>query len=172
LAKEPESRTEATRPCSLADVRALARIASQFDLSEVELERGGERIRIRRERNGAGGGAGSERGDNGHASRRVQDEPAGARDGGPPADAAGPAGLLISSPFVGTFFRSPSPDADPFVKEGQSVRKGQTLCIVEAMKLMNEIEAEVDCKILEILVKNGDPVEFGQSLFRVLASVR
>ncbi|MBK6849423.1 MAG: acetyl-CoA carboxylase biotin carboxyl carrier protein [Proteobacteria bacterium] len=73
----------------------------------------------------------------------------------------------ITSPFVGTFYRAASPDGPPFVEVGQTVRKGQTLCIIEAMKLMNEIEAELDVKILEVLVKSGEPVEFGQALFRV-----
>ncbi|MGE0614315.1 MAG: acetyl-CoA carboxylase biotin carboxyl carrier protein [Bacteriovoracia bacterium] len=73
----------------------------------------------------------------------------------------------ILSPFVGTFYRSPSPDQDPYVKEGQSVKRGDVLCIVEAMKLMNEIEAEISGKIVSILVENGQPVEFGEPLFVV-----
>lgn len=71
----------------------------------------------------------------------------------------------LVSPFVGTFYRASSPSADPYAAEGQRVKKGQTLCIVEAMKLMNEIEAEEDCKIVSILVENGQPVEFGEPLF-------
>jgi acetyl-CoA carboxylase biotin carboxyl carrier protein len=77
-------------------------------------------------------------------------------------------GPTITSPFVGTFYRAASPEAEPFVKAEQEVSRGQTLCIVEAMKLMNEIEAEHDCKIVEILVQNGDSVEYGQPLFRIL----
>ena len=76
-------------------------------------------------------------------------------------------GAVITSPFVGTFYRSPSPEAPPFVELGQAVRKGQVVCIVEAMKLMNEIEAEADGKVAEILVKNGEHVEYGQALFRL-----
>jgi acetyl-CoA carboxylase biotin carboxyl carrier protein len=72
---------------------------------------------------------------------------------------------LIRSPFVGTFYRSPSPDQDPFCDVGKRVKKGDTLCIVEAMKLMNEIEAEFDGVIKEILVDNEQPVEFDQPLF-------
>jgi acetyl-CoA carboxylase biotin carboxyl carrier protein len=89
--------------------------------------------------------------------------------GAPAAAAAEKPGTLITSPFVGTFYRSPSPDAPPFVEVGQSVRKGQALCIVEAMKLMNEIESEVSGKVVEILVENGQPVEFGEPLFRIEA---
>jgi acetyl-CoA carboxylase biotin carboxyl carrier protein len=76
-------------------------------------------------------------------------------------------GQVVTSPFVGTFYRTPAPDQPPFVEVGSVVRKGQVLCIVEAMKLMNEIEAEISGKIAEILAENGQPVEFGQPLFRI-----
>jgi len=76
-------------------------------------------------------------------------------------------GDIITSPMVGTFYASPSPDSPPFVKEGDTVRKGQTLCILEAMKIMNEVEAEFDCKILEVLVQDGQPIEYDTALFRV-----
>jgi acetyl-CoA carboxylase biotin carboxyl carrier protein len=75
--------------------------------------------------------------------------------------------LTITSPIVGTFYRSPSPDADPYVEEGNFVKKGQVLCIVEAMKLMNEIESEVDGRIEKILVESTKPVEYGQALFLI-----
>jgi acetyl-CoA carboxylase biotin carboxyl carrier protein len=91
-----------------------------------------------------------------------------------PAPAAKPAdkpaerpGNVVTSPFVGTFYRAPSPDSPPFVDVGTVVKKGQVLCIVEAMKLMNEIEAEVEGKIAEIFVLNATPVEFGEKLFRI-----
>lgn len=74
----------------------------------------------------------------------------------------------IKSPMVGTFYRSPAPDAEPYVSEGSVVSKGQVLCIIEAMKLMNEIEAEFSCKIVETLVQNAQPVEYNQPLFRVI----
>ena len=73
----------------------------------------------------------------------------------------------IKSPMVGTFYRAPSPEAAPFVEIGQTVEVGQVVCIVEAMKLMNEIKSEVRGKIVEIIVDNAEPVEFGQVLFRV-----
>ena len=76
-------------------------------------------------------------------------------------------GQLVNSPFVGTFYRSPAPDQPSFVELGTPVRKGQVLCIIEAMKLMNEIESEIAGKVTEILVENGQPVEFGQPLFRI-----
>lgn len=76
-------------------------------------------------------------------------------------------GTIIASPMVGTFYESPSPDSESFVKLGDSVKKGQTLCIIEAMKLMNEIESEVSGKIVEVLVKDGDMVEYGTPLFKI-----
>ncbi|HEU5076615.1 MAG TPA: acetyl-CoA carboxylase biotin carboxyl carrier protein [Polyangiaceae bacterium] len=75
--------------------------------------------------------------------------------------------VFVTSPFVGTFYRSPSPDSGPFVEIGQVVKPGQSLCIVEAMKLMNEIESEYGGTVLEILVENGTSVEFGQKLFKL-----
>ncbi len=78
-------------------------------------------------------------------------------------------GNLITSPFVGTFYRAPAPDAAPFAEVGQRVEKGQTLCIVEAMKLMNEIEADVSGTVKSIFVENAQPVEFGQKLFSIQA---
>lgn len=75
--------------------------------------------------------------------------------------------LTVTSPIVGTFYRSPSPDSDSFVEENDIVSKGQVLCIVEAMKLMNEIESEVDGRIVKILVESTSPVEYGQPLFLI-----
>ncbi|MCB9654286.1 MAG: acetyl-CoA carboxylase biotin carboxyl carrier protein [Deltaproteobacteria bacterium] len=74
---------------------------------------------------------------------------------------------VVRSPFVGTFYRSPSPSDPPFVEVGQRVSRGQTLCIVEAMKLMNEIEAEVEGVVLEIVAENSKPVQYGEALFRI-----
>jgi len=89
----------------------------------------------------------------------------------PPAGATAPAsqkkGQLVTSPFVGTFYRTPAPDQPAFVEVGTLVKKGQTLCIIEAMKLMNEIESEEAGRVTEILAENGQPVEFGQPLFRI-----
>lgn len=93
----------------------------------------------------------------------------------PVAEAAAPAttpapvadGPVINSPMVGTYYKAPAPGADPFVKVGSVVKKGQGVAIIEAMKIMNEIEAEFDCRIIEILVEDGQPVEFDMPLFRV-----
>ncbi len=76
-----------------------------------------------------------------------------------------PAGHIVNSPMVGTFYRTSSPGSDPFVKVGQTVKAGETLCIIEAMKLLNEIEADKDGIIKAILIENGQPVEYGEALF-------
>jgi acetyl-CoA carboxylase biotin carboxyl carrier protein len=84
----------------------------------------------------------------------------------PPAEpAAGQEGHVLKAPMVGTFYRSSSPDAKPFVEVGQPIKEGQTICIIEAMKLMNEIEADASGVVKAILVENGQPVEYGQPLF-------
>ncbi len=137
-------------------VRELARIAAEFDLAEVEAEPSG-RVRIRR------GVAGA-------PVASPFDPATPARPTGTIAllpSAAAETGVVISSPFVGTFYRAASPETAQFVELGQMVRKGQVVCIVEAMKLMNEIESESDGKVVEILVKNGDHVEYGQAMFRL-----
>ncbi|HXH64772.1 MAG TPA: acetyl-CoA carboxylase biotin carboxyl carrier protein, partial [Mariprofundaceae bacterium] len=82
-----------------------------------------------------------------------------------PAASNVPAGHQVKAPMVGTFYRAASPDAEAFASEGKKVKKGETLCIIEAMKLMNEIEAEYDGVVEEILVENATPVEYGQPLF-------
>ena len=93
----------------------------------------------------------------------------GATTAGEPRGESGPpeGAHVIHSPIVGTFYRAPAPDADPFVEVGDRVKQGQVLCIVEAMKIMNEIESEVDGVVLEIYPKNAQPIEFGELLFAI-----
>jgi oxaloacetate decarboxylase (Na+ extruding) subunit alpha len=88
----------------------------------------------------------------------------------PPAPAEAADLILVRSPIVGTFYRAPNPNADPFIKVGDTVEPGRVLCIVEAMKLMNEIEAETSGELVKIFVENGEPVEFGQALFGIRPS--
>lgn len=85
-----------------------------------------------------------------------------------PAAAPVPEGHVVKSPMVGTFYRSGSPGSPPFIEVGQTVKTGETLCIIEAMKLMNEIEADASGVVKEVLVENGQPVEFGQPLFIIV----
>lgn len=159
MAKQPADKQQSPQLNRITDVRTLAKIANEFDLSEVEVERGGERIRIRRQRGGDSAAGGEQRA----LEQAPPPPPAPLEPAEDPEDGRG----LISSPFVGTFYRSPGPESPPFVESGQAIQKGQVLCIVEAMKLMNEIESDLDGKILEILVDNEASVEFGQPLFKV-----
>jgi acetyl-CoA carboxylase biotin carboxyl carrier protein len=102
------------------------------------------------------------------APSAAQAAPAAAPSTPPPPAAAARSDLqTISAPMVGTFYRSPSPDDPPFVDVGSRITPGQTVCILEAMKLMNELEAEIGGEVVEILVDNGTPVEFGQALMRI-----
>jgi len=146
----------------LAAVRELALIAEEFGLAEVEADPSGH-IRISRRVSGpalwdnASGNAGNDRS---AAPVSIGLAPPA------PVEIAAP-GTMVTSPFVGTFYRAPSPDSAAFAEVGQSVKKGQVVCIVEAMKLMNEIEAEVEGKVAEFLVKNGEHVEYGQALIRL-----
>jgi acetyl-CoA carboxylase biotin carboxyl carrier protein len=144
------------QPVDLERLRELAEIATEFDLAELELDGCGG-VRVVRRTAGA------------PAFAAAPLPPSPVHVAAPAEKAAKPVdvGTLITSPFVGTFYRAPSPEAPPFADVGQSVRKGQVVCIVEAMKLMNEIESEFDGKILEILVKNAEHVEYGQPLFRI-----
>ena len=143
-------------------IQDLIDLLKRNHLTELEIERAGLRIRVRHE-------VGMKT-----VSATVSDPgpgsaPAMTQHAVPPSElvenAAGQ--ITITSPIVGTFYRSPSPDADPYVEEGDYVKKGQVLCIVEAMKLMNEIESEVDGRITKILVESTKPVEYGQALFLI-----
>ncbi len=146
----------------LEQLRNLMEALNEFELSELEIEQGQERIVLRR-----GGGVVAPVAMT-HAASIAPPPPAAA--GAAAAPAAQEDGTFITSPFVGTFYSAPSPDADPFVSAGKNFSAGSTLCIVEAMKLMNEIEAEFSGEILEVLVENGKPVEYGDRLFRVKKS--
>jgi len=143
-------------------IQELIDLLKKNNLTELELERGGLRIRVRNE---TGGKA---------VTTIVADHTTpGPAATSQPSAAAGaqtettPGMITIPSPIVGTFYRSPSPDADPYVEEGDYVKKGQVLCIVEAMKLMNEIESEVNGRVMKILAESTKPVEYGQALFLV-----
>lgn len=153
-----EGRRNGSNAINLQTVRDLAQIATEYGLDEVEADATG-RIRVSRRVSSGGGPAFIAPSAPSLAAGSLSLMPALA----PKEDSA----TLIGSPFVGTFYRAPSPEAANFVEVGQTVRKGQVVCIVEAMKLMNEIESDYDGKVLEILVKNGEHVEYGQALFRL-----
>jgi acetyl-CoA carboxylase biotin carboxyl carrier protein len=151
----------------LKQLKELMRALKQFEISEVEIEKNGERIKLCRTSDGVGyhspvsvappaimasipGYAPSQSGAPKHES--IEDDAS---------------THYVTSPFVGTFYEASSPNAPAFVKVGSEIKPGQPLCIVEAMKLMNEIEADVAGTILEVLVENGKPVEYGDKLFKV-----
>ena len=150
-----------------SELRDLLEFLAKSNFVEFEMEREGFRLRLLRANAPAPGAA-----PNGASPAQVdtQATQALAPTSAPPAEHAGPDGgrlLIVTSPIVGTFFRAAAPDAPPFVEVGDRVKNGQVLCIVEAMKLMNEIESEVEGEILEVLVANGQPVEYGEVLFKI-----
>lgn len=156
------------------DLKELEELIDLFErkkIAELEFEKSGVRVRLKKtspaEASGAtfpwpsfpyvpptAGGKGDQ-------------EAASGRSAVPSPTPHGENVVSVTSPIVGTFYRAPSPEAEPFVQEGDLVEKGQVLCIVEAMKLMNEIEAECSGKILSILAENGSPVEYGETLFLI-----
>lgn len=149
---------------SVEIVRALARVVREKELAELEYEKGDLRIRLVLEHEPVAPVQAYL-----PAPMPVYAPQAGAAPPPPSAPAPPPAPELpgITSPLAGVFYRAPSPGAPPFVQEGDTVSPGQTLCIVEAMKLMNEITAEAPCRVVKILAENGKVVEPGQELFKV-----
>jgi acetyl-CoA carboxylase biotin carboxyl carrier protein len=155
---------------SLEDVKKLVALVEKSDVTHIAWQRGPEKVVIKR---GNSFGAPAPVHAVPHPAPIAAQVPvlatvAGAAPAKGEAKAADKPGVVVNSPFVGTFYRAPSPDSAPFVDVGATVKKGQTLCIVEAMKLMNEIEAEVDGTVAEIFVQNATPVEFGEPLFRIV----
>ncbi|NEX20391.1 acetyl-CoA carboxylase biotin carboxyl carrier protein [Thiorhodococcus mannitoliphagus] len=143
-------------------VKKLIELLEQSDVAEIEIHEGEESVRI------------SRHGSNAMPMYMPQGMPAPAPAQAPAAGAAAQAdadeeeelaGEVIRSPMVGTFYRAPSPGAKAFVEEGQSVKAGDTLCIIEAMKILNQIECEQAGRVTRILVENGQPVEYNQPLF-------
>ena len=144
---------------NLKELKDLIALMNEHQLVEMELEREGTKIRLKK-----GGG------EEGVIIERLPAARSSAAPTGPvpvPDLPAKPAGTEIKSPMVGTFYRAPAPEAPPFVEVGQEISVGQVLCILEAMKLMNEIKSEMKGRIVQILVENAQPVEFGQVMFLV-----
>ncbi len=152
----------------LKQLRELMRSLKQWDVHELEIQRGEERILLRR---------------NSESSGNVWGHPVVAPTAPASIPPLPPDGVIatgslapkeqdlqavfITSPFVGTFYRAPGPNTEPFVQVGAKIEPGQVLCIVEAMKLMNEIESDMHGIVVEALVENGKPVEYGEKLFKV-----
>ncbi len=156
-------------------LEALVRLLDESSLDRLEIDREGTRIRLAKSPKGSGAGvaapvvsslpaaapqvAGQAAGDVG-APTETAAEPAVAES--PSADL-----VDVTSPMVGTFYRAPSPEAPPYVEVGGTVAAGDVLCVIEAMKLMNELECEVSGRIVEVCADNAEPVDYGQLLFRV-----
>ena len=148
----------------LRKLKKLIDLVQESGIAELEITEGEEKVKIVR------GGQVSVSSVSSPAPGLMATTPVDSRAAGAPAAAPapsspGPEGPVIKAPMVGTFYRSPSPDAKPFVEVGQAIKEGDTVCIIEAMKLMNEIEADVAGVVKAILVENGQPVEYGQPLF-------
>ncbi|HWA39877.1 MAG TPA: acetyl-CoA carboxylase biotin carboxyl carrier protein [Burkholderiales bacterium] len=148
----------------LRKLKKLIDLVQESGIAELEITEGEEKVKIVK------GGTASVS----HAAPAPAAPPVAAPPPAAPAAAATPAapeaapavqGHVVKAPMVGTFYRSPSPDAKAFVEVGQPIKEGQTICIIEAMKLMNEIEADASGVVKAILVENGQPVEYGQPLF-------
>jgi acetyl-CoA carboxylase biotin carboxyl carrier protein len=142
----------------LEDLKELINFLKNTDITEVSIETKGTKVRLRRE----------------HLIGQPAPKPGGAPAAGEAAAEAEALAaqedeshrlITVTAPLVGTFYRAPSPEAAPFVEVGDSVKKGQVICIIEAMKLMNEIESEADGVVARVLVENSHPVEYGEPLF-------
>jgi acetyl-CoA carboxylase biotin carboxyl carrier protein len=150
-------RVQAHDPEGLTDlVRKLGGLLSELGLSEIEVTQGATHIRLSRTHT---------------AAAAAPSSPVAVAGASPPpahvAEARAFAGITIEAPMVGTFYRASSPTAEPYVREGDLVKEGQILCLIEAMKLMNEIETRAAGRIARILADNGQPVEYGQPLFLI-----
>ncbi|MHB8481744.1 MAG: acetyl-CoA carboxylase biotin carboxyl carrier protein [Nitrospiria bacterium] len=150
---------------NIDEIKEIITVLENSSIVEFEFEKAGVKVRLRKGKDDWDVSSGSEEG----AIRKL---PAGEKE------AAGqrPLGqgeknlqnkILIKSPIVGTFYRSPSPDAEAYMEVGSIVKKGQIVCIIEAMKLMNEIESDTDGRVVEILAENAHPVEYGEPLFAI-----
>ena len=146
---------------NIKEIRELIQLIEESAIEEFEMERSGVRIRIRKTTVSPPTGP-------------PQALPASSRDGSEtevelpkvPVEKA-KSNYLFEAPIVGTFYLTPKPDAEPFVKVGERINKGAVLCVIEAMKIFNQIESDVDGKIVRVLVENGQPVAYGQPLFEI-----
>ncbi|MFH1753170.1 MAG: acetyl-CoA carboxylase biotin carboxyl carrier protein [Candidatus Omnitrophota bacterium] len=147
---------------NIKEIKEMIDLMNKNDLNELEIEKDGMKVRLKKT--------------GGVLTQQFMDERAAAQQAMPQAltkEAARTAEVKakntidIKSPMVGTFYSAPSPEAPPFVSIGTTIEKGQVICIIEAMKLMNEIKSDVKGKVVDILVENADPIEFGQTLYLI-----
>ena len=148
---------------NIKEIKEMIQLMNENSLSEIEMEKEGLKIRLKKSSGYSGEPV---------MIQEIRQAPAAAQPAGKSAAPEAPKAptanrTAVKSPMVGTYYSSPAPDAKPYIQIGSQVEVGQVICIVEAMKLMNEIKSEIKGKVVEILVNNGDPVEFGQPLFLV-----
>ncbi len=143
---------------NIKEIKEMISLMNENNLSEIEIEKDGLKIKLKRVLGQVASTAGV------NAPIAVEQTTVNAQEN---LSVKEEKYLQIKSPMVGTFYKAPSPDAPPFVDTGEKLEVGQIVCIIEAMKLMNEIKSEIKGKIVEILVENGRPVEFGQPLFLI-----
>jgi acetyl-CoA carboxylase biotin carboxyl carrier protein len=137
---------------NIEEIKKLLRIMEEHDLAEIEIEEEGKRTKLRKKESPKIMSIGNQKEEE-VVGKEVKKEEENIS--------------FIKAPMVGTFYRAPAPDAPAFAEVGDIIEKGKTICIIEAMKLMNEIKSDNKCKVLEVLVENGDPVEYGQPLFKI-----
>lgn len=170
-----ESAERPAASVNMEELRELIALLRENGLAEFELEREGFRVRLRRESDhvstsNEGARVAPPTTPAAETTPAAKPAPASASHPGAQAETAASVDLdlhIIASPIVGTFYRSPSPTAEPFVKIGTNVEADSVVCIIEAMKLMNEIQAEASGEVVKIYVENGQPVEYGQPLFGI-----
>ncbi len=153
---------------SMKEIRELVELVTERGLAGLEIERAGFRLRIDGRRPAVTEAAPAPAAMP-HPSAALAAGPRAAEAGGAPAGAAAEDENVhvITSPIVGTFYRSPSPESDAFAEVGQRIGKGKILCIIESMKLMNEIESDVEGEVVAVYPRNGQPVEYGEKLFAI-----
>lgn len=144
---------------TIKELKEMINLMQEHGLVELEIEKNGFKVRLKK-------------GASGTIVQEVLSVPKPGQEGklvqSAPAQPVEEAGMsLVRSPMVGTFYVAPAPDAEPYVTRGKEVKQGDVLCIIEAMKLMNEIKTEVSGRVVDILVENGQPVEFDQPLFKI-----
>jgi acetyl-CoA carboxylase biotin carboxyl carrier protein len=154
----------------LEEIKNILDLIAESDVNEVTIEEGDFKIKVKKTADVVAGSSAPVQYQMPAAPQQPSPHPPGpagqeALQQETAPEATEESGHVINSPIVGTFYRSPSPEDDPFVNEGDQVQKGETLCIVEAMKIMNEIESEVSGTIKKVLVEDGEAVEFEQPLF-------
>ncbi len=149
----------------IKDIKAIYKFLRETDIVEFEIEGASGKLRLKR---GAAPGEARPAFEPPAAVTAPVAAPEAKKE--EPKEAKADNIKIVASPMVGTYYRSPSPEAPPFVELGSIVKSGQTLCIIEAMKLMNEVESEFNGKVVQILVDNGQPVEYGEPLFHIEVS--